>query len=181
MKKFSRVGLAGLLVGTMITSGVASADTITCTFDGTGPNSNNTCLQYIGQSCTITNNNTITVTGSSTQQSGTGSASSSGNGTSGGATSGSSSNSNSSSTNLQIDNTGACVAVTPVTPTPTPTPTPQPEQGQVEAAQVTAPVGGVKAGAGGADHSGVLIALGGASVAAFGLGLRTLRRRLTQE
>ncbi len=73
-----------------------------------------------------------------------------------------------------ITNAGAC-AVVAVTPTPTPTPTPAPEQpGKVESAQVKAPVGGVKAGAGSTDTTSLFVGLLGASVLAIGAGLRKL-------
>lgn len=169
---------AGLLVGTIATSTTTfAADDLTCTISGTGPDSNNTCLQFVGRKCKVVNNTTVIITNTNDQDAESGDANSSGNTGGGGATSGSAGNTNGSTVDATIDNTGACVAATaPTTPTtPTPTEQPQVQAAQTTAApapQVVAPVGGVAAGVGSTDTTGVLVSALAAGVAAIGFGLR---------
>ncbi len=155
----------------------ATAGALECSISETGPASNNTCVENVGKTCTVNDNNVIIITNSNSQQGSSGNASSNGNTNGGSASSGGTSNTNTGTVSVGVDNTGACVAATVPTPTPTPapTPTPIPEQpGQVQSAQVQAPVGGVKAGVGGSDTSGLIVGLLGASVLAIGAGLRKL-------
>lgn len=173
---------AGVVAGSLALPSTAGA--LECSISDTGPASNNTCVENVGKSCTVNNNNVIIITNTNNQQGSSGSAGSSGNTNGGSATSGGATNTNTGTVSVGVDNTGACVVASVPTPTPTPTPTPAPTPtptpqptGHVEAAQVQAPVGGVKAGSGGTDTSGLLVGLLGASVLAIGAGLRKLHSR----
>lgn len=170
--KVSTYAMAGLLVGTMLTTTTVSA--VEGDITNTGPGSNNQITYNVNDSCYVTSNNNVYLTSSNQQIGTSGQVTIDSNTNSGTATSGDVGNANEAVIVGTITNAGAC-AVVAVTPTPTPTPTPIPEQpGKVESAQVQAPVGGVKAGSGGADQSGVIAALLAASVLAVGAGLRKL-------
>lgn len=169
--------VAGALVGALIIpSAVASAET--GTIDTTGPNSNNQITFNTGDSCYIINSNTIYLTNGNHQISTSGQVTVDSNTGAGSATSGAVGNVNNATFQGVITNTGTCGAA-PVVQPQTPT---TPEQPQVQAAQTTAgagaapqvvaPVGGVAAGVGSTDTTGVLVSALAAGVAAIGFGLR---------
>lgn len=170
--KVSTYVMAGLLVGTILTTSTVSAEDGVIT--DTGPGSNNEININLGKSCYVTNDNNIYLTDTNEQIGTSGTATDDDNTEGGNAQTGEVSNDNDVKIRGTVDNAGGCVAaVTSSTPTPTPAPTPQ-QSGKVEAAQVQAPVGGVKAGAGSTDTTGVLVGLLAAGVAAIGVGLRKL-------
>lgn len=168
--------MAGMLVGTILTTTTASAEDIQCTIANTGEGSNNSCTEYVGRTCIVTNNNEIFIQEDSEQQAETGETDVIGNGTGEDAITGEATNDNTTVVEGTINNSGACVAAVTTETTPTPTPTPAPEQpaGQVESAQVQAPVGGVGAGVGSTDQSGLIAGVLGASMLAIGAGMRKL-------
>lgn len=168
--KVSTYAMAGLLVGTILTTTTVSA--VEGDITNTGPGSNNQITYNVNDSCYVTSNNNVYLTSSNQQIGTSGQVTIDSNTNSGTATSGNVGNANEAVIVGTITNAGAC-AVVAVTPTPTPTPTPE-QSGKVESAQVQAPVGGVKAGSGGVDQSGVIVALLAASVLAVGAGLRKL-------
>lgn len=168
--------MAGLLVGAILTTTTASAEDGTIEY--TGPGSNNQITFNVNDSCYVTSNNNVYLTNNNQQIGTSGQVTIDGNTNSGTATSGAVGNVNEAVVNGVITNSGTCVVAVVPAPTPTPTPAPTPEQpGHVEAAQVQAPVGGVKAGSGGTDNSGLLVGLLGASVLAIGAGFRKLHAR----
>ncbi len=151
MYKLTRIAL-GAASCFMLFGGTAAAQT---SITNTGPGSNNTVTQTSTNNCTVTNNNTVTATNSNPQSSTSGTANTSGNTSGGSATSGSSSNTSNNSTNAFINNLNGCA---PAAATAAAVTTSQPQvqsaattggQGAAEvmAAQVSAPVGAVSAGA----------------------------------